>query len=270
METRNGSGGRGGDAKAYGEDSTAEGGPGGDAAVGDGGHGGHATAAANRSHTIGGPGGRGGIGPGGRGGDAHTIPDGASLEDHLEGAPPVGPTDTYLAIDGEIILLARGGQNGGEGGRGGDAYAVGSGSFVAGGQGGEASQPDGRGGRGGRIFLPDDVVKSIGMPRRPHMRWPYFEPITEIGRGVDAPDTPQYKARRLIVERIKTLYFARNGRPLKDVWWDREFVPLAWINEQLKAHGHLWRASVVDDEYEFYDIEQTDGPSVAEMEFKVG
>jgi hypothetical protein len=86
------------------------------------------------------------------------------------------------------------------------------------------------------------------------MRWPYFEPITEPGRGGDAPDTPQYKARRLIVERIKARYFAQKGLPLDDVWYDREIVPLAWLNEQLKAHDHLWRASVVDDEYEFYEV----------------
>jgi len=86
------------------------------------------------------------------------------------------------------------------------------------------------------------------------MRWPYFEPVTEPGRGGDAPDTPQYKARRLIVERIKTRYFARQGLPLDEVWWDREIVPLAWVNEQLRADGHLWRVSMVDNEYEFSDL----------------
>ncbi|HXQ47540.1 MAG TPA: hypothetical protein VN806_13040 [Caulobacteraceae bacterium] len=61
------------------------------------------------------------------------------------------------------------------------------------------------------------------------MRWPYNEPI---------------KAR----------YFAERGLALSEVWWDREVVPLAWINEQLEAGGHLWRADVVADEYEFTDV----------------
>lgn len=256
--TEKGSGGRGGDANVYGEDSTAEGGVGGDAVIGDGGDGGHATVAADRSHAVGGRGGRGGIGPGGGGGDAHILPDDASLEYRFGGDKPdllsVGPSDTYIAIDGKIILLARGGQNGDEGGRGGDGYAVGSNSFVAGGQGGEASQPDGRGGRGGRAFMPDELLGQHDTQRTAHMRWPYYEPITEPGRGGDAPDTPQYKARRLIVEQIKKRYFALQGLPLDIVWWDREVVPLSWINEQLEANGHLWRASVVDDEYEFSDI----------------
>lgn len=86
------------------------------------------------------------------------------------------------------------------------------------------------------------------------MRWPYFEPITEPGRGGDAPDTPQYMARRLIVEQLKKNYYFQYNASLEDVWWDREFVPLQWINEQLENGGHFWRASVVDDEYEFHDL----------------
>lgn len=198
-----GSGGRGGDANVHGEDSSAKGGPGGDAVVGDGGDGGHATVAADRSHALGGRGGRGRIGPGGQGGDA---------------------------------------------------YVTRSNAFVAGGQGGEASQVGGRGGRGGLAFMPDELAQHIGTRRPAHMRWPYYEPVTEPGRGGDSPDTPQYKARRLIVEQIKMRYFGRLNLPLNEVWWDREVVSLAWINEQLEADGHLWRASVFDDEYEFSDV----------------
>jgi hypothetical protein len=256
MNVRKGSDGRGGDAHVDGEDSIAEGGQAGDAVVGAGGDGGDARVEADRSHGIGGAGGRGGLGPGGRGGNARIDRESASVKDHLleEGAVPIGPHDSWVAIDGKIIMVARGGQDGGEGGRGGDGYAVGGDAFVAGGQGGEASQPDGRGGRGGRAFIPDDLAPHLGVRRPAHMRWPYYEPITEPGRGGDAPDTPQYKGRRLIVEWIKKRYFARRGLPLDDVWWDREVVPLAWINEQLEADGHLWRASVVHDEYEFSDV----------------
>lgn len=248
--TQKGSGGRGGDATVFGDDSTAEGGQGGDAVLGGGGDGGHATVAADRGHARGGPGGRGGVHPGGKGGDAHILPDHASLEDRI----PVGPRDTYISIDGKILALARGGQNGDEGGGGGDAYTVGGDSFVAGGQGGEAPQGDGRGGRGGQTPIPDSFAQLMGMRRRPaHMRWPYYEPVTEPGRGADGADTPQYKARRLIVEQIKRRYFARQGLPLDEVWWDRAVVPITWINEQLEAEGHQWRTSVVDDEYEFSD-----------------
>lgn len=257
MIKRKGSGGRGGDASVTGQDSYAEGGSGGDAGLGNGGDGGHATVVGDRSHAIGGPGGRGGIGPGGKGGDAHILPEGTCLGEYIssnELNPPVGPGDTYVSIGGEILLLARGGLNGGEGGQGGDGFAVGDDSFSAGGQGGEASQPGGRGGRGGRAYMPDELASSFGSRRPAHMRWPYYEAVTEPGRGGDAPDTPQYKARRLIVERLKKCYFAAQGLSLDDVWWDREVVPLAWLNERLKSEGHRWRAIVVDDEYEFPDV----------------
>lgn len=257
MVGRKAAGGRGGDASVTGQDSSAEGGSGGDAVLGDGGDGGQATVAADRSHALGGLGGRGGIGPGGRGGDAHVLPAGTCVDEHLsisELNPPIGPGDTYISIGGQIVLLARGGHNGGDGGRGGDGFAVGDDSFSAGGQGGEASQPGGRGGRGGRAYMPDDIAHLFGSRRPAHMRWPYYEPVTEPGRGGDAPDTPQYKARRLIVEHLKKRYFAPQDLPIEEVWWDREVVPLAWINEQLEAEGHRWRASVLDDEYEFMDV----------------
>jgi len=102
--------------------------------------------------------------------------------------------------------------------------------------------------------MADELAQHLGIRRVAHMRQPYYEPITEPGRGGDAPDSPQYKARRLIVEQIKKRYFVRQGLPLDEVWWDREVVPLAWINEQLEADGHLWRANIVDDEYEFSDV----------------
>lgn len=63
-EPKRGTGGHGGNAEAAGDDSSAEGGPGGDAVIGDGGRGGHARVTGNRSSAIGGRGGRGGIGPG--------------------------------------------------------------------------------------------------------------------------------------------------------------------------------------------------------------
>lgn len=196
------SGGCGGDAFVNGQDSSAEGGVGGDAVLASGGNGGHALVIGDRSGGKGGAGGRGGIIPGGDG--------------------------------GHVIVLSPD-------------------TFGAGGDGGEAPQADGRGGRGGRSYQPDDEPHPLFTRRPAHMRWPYFEPVTEPGRGGDGADTPQYMARRLIVEQIKRAYFTSMALPLSEAWWDREIVPLVWINCQLEADGHLWRATVVDDEYEFTD-----------------
>lgn len=198
-----------------------------------GGRGGRAYVEGNNSNAEGGRGGEAGIGDGGQGGDA-TV-----------------KADNSKAIGGS------GGRGGiGPGGRGGDAL-IGENSvgvFVVGGQGGEASQQDGRGGRGGRAYIPSEMRGHLGLPDRAHMRWPYFEPVTEYGRGGDAPDTPQYMARRLIVEQLKKRYFALHSFPLNQVWWDRQLTPIDWINERLEAEGHRWRVSVVADEYEFSDV----------------
>lgn len=74
-ELKRGAGGRGGDADVDGDDSSAEGGDGGQAVIGDGGRGGDARVTGNRSSATGGKGGRGGVGPGQRGGDVHIAQD---------------------------------------------------------------------------------------------------------------------------------------------------------------------------------------------------
>jgi len=236
--TRQVSGGRGGHANVEGDDSTAVGGPGGDAVVGSGGRGGDASVRGNSAHAIGGRGGRGGIGPGGAGGDAAVVRDQEQLLELLIRAEPDGSTEP--------------------GGRGGSAFAIVTGGLgsatVVGGQGGEASQHDGRGGRGGLACIPAELRQFLGVPDRGNMRWPYFEPVTEPGRGGDAADTPQYMARRLIVENLKRGYFKARGLPVTDVWCDRSVVPIDWLNEQLKIFGNRWVASIVDEEYEFTDL----------------
>jgi hypothetical protein len=237
-QNRKGIGGVGGDAYVDGEDSSAEGGSGGDAVIGSGGRGGHAMVLGNKSRAIGGAGGRGGIGDGAPGGDALIARDTAEIEQRVDLSDP---RTSWVAIDGKVVIAA--GPK--------VAFATGEDALEAGGQGGEAAQPDGRGGRGGRAFKHYDAVGQPNNTR--HMRWPYFEPVTEPGRGGDGPDTPQYKARRLIVEQLKHRYFASRSLPRDRVWWDREMVPLSWINEQLEAAGHRWRAKIVDDEYEFSD-----------------
>lgn len=196
-------GGKGGNALVEGDDSTAEGGRGGEAVRGDGGPGGNATVRGNRSAGKGGKGGRGGVGPGGPGGhvDVHT-------------------DDTCME----------------------------------GGNGGEASQHDGRGGRGGSAPRAEHFAELLGRKARPHLRWPYGEPVDEPGRGGDAPDTPQYKARRVIIEHLKVMFFVEQSLPLVEVWWDREIVSLDWLNSQLAEEGHRWRVTIVDEEYEFQDV----------------
>lgn len=197
-----GTGGAGGNAEVDGDDSSAEGGAGGQAVIGDGGRGGHARVIGNRSGALGGKGGRGGLGPGQPGMDVLVEQDNA---------------------------------------------------FSVGGQGGEASQADGRGGRGGRAHLGN----IWGGPDRGHIKPPYGRPQTEPGRGGDAPDTPRYMARKLIVIALKERYFIAKGVAPLDadaVWYDRTIVPLDWINETLRMRGHRWRVAIADQEYEFTDI----------------
>lgn len=217
----------GGNAHAEGDDSYAEGGAAGDSTRGVGGSGGLAHAIGTASTAIAGRGGRGGVGPGGPGGDA---------------------------------------------------VAVGDGDMYYGGDGGESNQHDGRGGRGG-VSPMLHTIAGAEFARRAALKLPYGAPNTFPGRGGDTPDTPQYIARRLIVERLKVCYYIEHGIPTEgammsggnlrmmpaewqqaltakysDVWYDREVVPLPWINERLRQAGNKWTTAVEADEYVFTDI----------------
>ncbi|MCB4770509.1 hypothetical protein LGR54_18025 [Ancylobacter sp. Lp-2] len=228
-------GGRGGDAHVDGENSSAEGGKGGDAAEENGGRGGDACVEGDNIRAIGGLGGRGGITPGAPGGDAYAARN---------------------ATEFECLLTIRGQEDTKEGGGGGSGYVAADSvleALIVGGQGGEAGQRDGRGGRGGRVFISPELREFLGLPDRGNKKWPYFEPVTEPGRGGDGEDTPQYKARRIIVEQLKRRYFRNKNLDLAEAWWDRTVVPMGWLNEQLCHEGHRWQASIVDDEYEFVD-----------------
>lgn len=216
---------KGGNAHAEGDYSYAEGGPAGESSRGVGGDGGHAHAVGMFSTAVGGRGGRGGVGNGSPGGNA------LALQDH-------------------------------------------SGSY--GGNGGESTQYDGRGGRGG---TPQMLHIFVGaeLARRAEMKLPYGMPNMFPGRGGDTHDTPQYMARRLIVEQIKYSYFIEHGLQTEgtflsddlpalpeefyqvltaknsDVWYDRKFVPVAWINEKNQERGNKWIVAVEADEYVFID-----------------
>lgn len=218
----------GGNAHAEGDYSYAEGGAAGDSVTGIGGDGGHAHAVGRNSTAIAGNGGRGGVGKGGCGMDVVTMQDDVT------------------------------------------SY---------GGHGGESNQYDGRGGRGGLSPMLADMF-STEFARRASMKLPYGALNTFPGRGGDTPDTPQYMARRLIVERAKANYYSETNTPTEgaitandgrffhimppewkqaltakysDVWYDREFVPLSWINQQVSQEGHKWTVTIEAGEYVFTD-----------------
>jgi hypothetical protein len=196
---------------------------------GSGGPGGSAEVDGDSSSALGGDGGEGVIGDGGAGGYAR-----------VQG-------NNSAAIGGP------GGRGGlGPGQPGGDAEFSGDNGFVAGGQGGEAAQADGRGGRGGQ----PGYLNLPGVKPRRHMKLPYYQTSNEPGRGGDSADTPQYMARRLIVEGLKRRFFRNSSPPVlegDDIWYDRDVVTIVWLNEQLSLEGHRWRVTIVADEYEFVD-----------------
>ena len=153
----------------------------------------------------------------------------------------------------------RGGRGGiGPGSPGGDVHVMGDNAHAYGGMGGEAAQWDGRGGRGGRAWMTPELADKIGIKFRPaHIRTPYGQAPTEPGRGGDASDTSQYMARRIIVEDIKLREFRKltGSENSDDAWYDREVVSLDWINNSLDDLGCRWNMRIVDDEYEFFDLE---------------
>ena len=220
--------------------------------------GGNAHAEGDYSYAEGGAAGDSARGVGGDGGHAHAL----------------GLLST--AIGG------RGGRGGvGPGGPGGNAVAFDDHSGSYGGNGGESSQHDGRGGRGG---APQMLQIFVGaeLARRAEMKLPYGTRNIIPGRGGDTYDTPQYMARRLIVEQIKYSYFVEHGLPTEgtaspdgllsplleefyplltaknvDVWYDRTTVPVEWINEKNRQRGNKWTVAVEADEYVFIDSNVT-------------
>lgn len=196
----------------------------------------------------------------GRGGDASVIGDGSRAMGGDAGDSVIGDGgrggDASVQGSRSVAIGGQGGRGGiGPGMPGGDVSIESDNVIGIGGQGGEASQPDGRGGRGGRASASPYFESWLGGgARRPHMRRPYGEPNNDYGSGGDAPDTPQYKARRLIIESLKERYFKERSRPIQDVWYDRDLVDLAWLNRQLSAGRHRWTVKIVDSEYEFADL----------------
>jgi hypothetical protein len=215
-------------------------------------NGGNAFAQGDYSYAEGGAAGDSGRGIGGDGGDAHAV----------------GHSSTAVGGRG-----GRGGRS--RGGTGGDAIALGEGAHYYGGDGGEACQYDGRGGRGGAPQMLHTMFNAE-FARRAAMKLPYGMPNVFPGRGGDSPDTPQYMARRLIVERVKLKFFLEHGIPTEgafvvgekffpaswlevftakhsDVWYDRTIVPLLWLNEEIQKSGNKWSVAIEAEEYVFED-----------------
>jgi len=199
-----------------------------------GGPGGHAEVRGDDSDATGGDGGDAVVGAGGKGGDARVI------------------GNRSLAIGG------KGGRGGiGPGQSGGDVLVESDDAIAIGGQGGEASQPDGRGGRGGRAGNVGSVLGVFGIRDHGHIKPRYGQQHLEPGRGGDSPDTPQYKARKLIIIALKERYFFERQLEWRDadaVWFDRSIVPTVWLNDTLQLRGYKWRVDLADSEYVFRDL----------------
>jgi hypothetical protein len=192
-----------------------------------GARGGNAIASGQGSTAIGGDAGPIGLHPGGRGGDVFILVPHTTAIGGIGGGGGIGP-----GMPGMDIIQPDGGV----------------GDYMEGGMGGEADQPDGRGGRGGRAGGYDRLV--LGQKPRPHMKVPYWEDnVIEPGRGGDRPDTPRYRARRLIIEMLKAEYLGASAYFTTEVWYAREAVPADILNSLLEARGHRWKVAIVADEY---------------------
>lgn len=217
-----------------------------------------------------------------KGGNAHAEGDYSYAEGGAAGdsSRGVGGDGGHAHALGKysIAVGGRGGRGGvGKGSPGGNAVELSEDAACYGGNGGESGQHDGRGGRGGTPQMLQ-VLFGAELARRAEMKLPYGSASTCPGRGGDGCDTPQYMARRLIVEQIKYRYFVEHDLPTEgtfsssgrlsgwsdvtyqtltekncDVWFDRTIVPLAWINDQIQQRGNKWIANIEDNEYVFTD-----------------
>ena len=202
-----------------------------------GNRGGHAIATDNGSTAIGGDAGFPSNMPGGRGGDARaTLPQSTIVGGRggrggiSEGMPGMDVSDEGQTIGGANL-------------------------YIEGGMGGEASQLDGRGGRGGQAPSSHIIDQLLGRSARAHMKRPYWpDDRIEYGRGGDAPDTPQYRARRLIVEMIKAECVGARQYFTTEVWYERDAVSMDVINNGLALLGMSWRAALDDHEYVFGEV----------------
>lgn len=205
-----------------------------------GGRGGHAIAEGDESTAFGGDAGKSNGMPGGRGGNARA---------------------TLL---GSTVIGGMGGRGGVEEGMPGmDISDVGlSGGFslhMVGGMGGESSQRDGRGGRGGLSAGAERLQALLGQNPRPHMSRPYWaDGLIEYGRGGDGMDTPQYQARRLIIEMIKAEHLRAPAYFTTEVWYQRDEVDISKINDALGSMRVGWRVSIEDHEYVMHDLRDAD------------
>lgn len=199
-----------------------------------GARGGHAIARGNDSVAIGGDAGEFGIQPGGRGGDVDICDPGITAVGGKGGRGGVIPGMPGMDIT----------QPGGS-----------VGSYIEGGMGGEAPQPDGRGGRGARPPQYELICRLLGKTPRPYMKRPYWDQEAEPGCGGDGADTPRYRARRLIIEMLKADYLLYKSYFSTEVWYKTDNPSIEILNIALARRDHSWRVGMDDGEYTFTDID---------------
>lgn len=195
--------------------------------------GGNAVARGDGSIAIGGDAGPSGLHPGGRGGDVDVSAPGVVAVGGAGGGGGILP-----GMPGMDVTESSGGV----------------GSYIVGGMGGEAAQPDGRGGRGGRAAEYGAICLLLGKKPRPYMKRPYWDNESEPGCGGDGADTPRYRARRLIIEMIKAEYLCAPKYFTTEIWYETERVSPDAINRNLFERGHRWRVDLVRGEYTITDL----------------
>lgn len=196
--------------------------------------GGNAIARGKGGRAIGGDAGPSGLAPGGRGGDVDISTPGITAIGGKGGGGGIVPGMPGMDITDAL---------------------EGMGDYIEGGMGGEAPQPDGRGGRGGLPGGGATLADLLGITRRPHMKLPFWD-TGEVyyGRGGDGGDTPQYQARRLIVELLKADLLGAATYFTTDVWYDVDSTPCETLNTRLSELGHQWEVTMANDDYAFYDL----------------
>lgn len=153
------------------------------------------------------------------------------------------------------------------GGAGGNAKVGGSGIAV-GGQGGRVFGPAGIGGQGGSAEVSGDGIAAGGAGGSVGSEdyWPApaksgYE-LAQKARGLAVDPELRaygrggavagYEPKLAVVEKLREEYFRVQGKKSQSIFQNINAMPLDALNNELAKSGHLWRAHIVDDEYEFF------------------
>jgi hypothetical protein len=83
--------------------------------------------------------------------------------------------------------------------------------------------------------------RKMGLPVDPNMR--------AYGRGGAMPG---YEPKLQVVEGLRTSYFRNRSKKPESIFENINAVPLEYTNTELAKRKEIWRARIVDDEYEFF------------------